>query len=136
MLLTAEEIARLDSVEPFLRSSARAALPPAMHYEVTSELAQHLQPGLRIRAPDTPARAGDPDTPPFPLNLFVALPLEELRALTDPDDTVRETTIARFGATFAGRLRRAIETQVAQEINFEAGVQSEAGTLAVTIDMA
>jgi hypothetical protein len=138
MLLTDEELARLDTIGPFLVAAAREALPfardDARDYEMTLELAEHLQPGLRIRAADMQPEAGDPDTPPYPLNLYVGLPLDELRALANAGDAERDRELARFGASFAARLDRAINTQTAHEIDLEAGVQSEAGTLAVELE--
>ncbi|MBW0446517.1 hypothetical protein EN871_05850 [bacterium M00.F.Ca.ET.228.01.1.1] len=136
MLLSDEELARLDGVAPFLESEAKTALNFAPDYEVTAELAAHLQPGLRIRAPapDTSAPdAGDKDVPPYPLNLFVGLPLEELRKLARADDSEREALIARFGASFTPRLLRAIETETPGAVNLDAGVQNESGTLSVML---
>ncbi|WP_340638539.1 hypothetical protein [Paraburkholderia terricola] len=84
MMLTDEEIARLQAVAPFLRSEAAEALKSSGRHEVTLELEAHLQPGLRIRAPQTaqtPRSARDRDAaPPYPLDVFVGLPLNELRA--------------------------------------------------------
>jgi hypothetical protein len=134
MLLSDEELARLQSVAPFLRSEARSALEAEAGYEVTMELESHLQPGLRIRAPDSPRTNADAGAPPYPLDLFVGLPLSELRALSHADDATRETTLARFGARFSPRLLRAIATMTPHEIDLDAGVQSEAGTLSVMLE--
>jgi hypothetical protein len=134
MLLTDEEIARLQTVVPLLLSEASTALQLAPHYEFTMELETHLQPGLRIRAPETPETAGDPDAPPYPLDLFVGLPLDELRGFARADDASRAERVAHFGAAFAPRLLRAINAQTPHEIDLEAGVQSQAGTLAVMLD--
>ncbi|WP_027800772.1 hypothetical protein [Paraburkholderia dilworthii] len=133
MLLSDEELARLEGVAPFLESEAKTSLNFAPDYEVTAELAAHLQPGLRIRAPESQAALSDPDAPPYPLNLFVGLPLDELRSLAHADDAAREAMIARFGASFAPRLLRAIETETPGAINLDAGVQSESGTLSVML---
>jgi hypothetical protein len=134
MLLSDEELARLQAAAPFLRSEARTALEAEADYEVTMELESHLQPGLRIRAPDSPQTSADPDAPPYPLDLFVGLPLSELRALSHSDDATREAELARFGARFSPRLLRAIATMTPHEIDLDAGVQSEAGTLAVMLE--
>ncbi|CAB3676883.1 hypothetical protein [Paraburkholderia rhynchosiae] len=142
MLLSDGELARLDGVAPFLESEARTSLTFAPEYEVTAELQAHLQPGLRVRAPAVHAAARapdsdsnpDPDKPPYPLNLFVGLPLDELRNLAHADDMAREAMIARFGATFAPRLLRAIETGTPGAINLDAGVQNEPGTLSVMLE--
>jgi hypothetical protein len=136
MLLSDEELARLQSVAPFLQSEAHMALELEGDYEVTMELESHLQPGLRIRAPDTPGTSADPDAPPYALDLFVGLPLVELRALSHADAITREAEIARFGARFSPRLLRAIAIMAPHEIDLDAGVQSEAGTLAVMLDEA
>ncbi|MBW9102468.1 hypothetical protein [Paraburkholderia phenoliruptrix] len=136
MLLSDEELARLNGVAPFLESEAKTSLNFAPDYEVTAELAAHLQPGLRLRAPapDTSAPdAADKDVPPYPLNLFVGLPLEELRKLARADDSEREALIARFGASFTPRLLRAIETETPGAVNLDAGVQNESGTLSVML---
>ncbi|SAL26417.1 hypothetical protein AWB70_01509 [Caballeronia cordobensis] len=134
MLLSDEELARLQSVAPFLRSEAHSALEAEASYEVTMELESHLQPGLRIRAPESARTSADADAPPYPLDLFVGLPLSELRALSHADDATREADIARFGARFSPRLLRAIATMTPHEIDLDAGVQSEAGTLSVMLD--
>jgi hypothetical protein len=143
MLLSDEELARLDGVAPFLESEAKTSLNFAPDYEVTAELQAHLQPGLRIRAPSSHAAdhdarfsgdpSGDPDAPPYPLNLFVGLPLDEMRNLAHADDMARETMIARFGASFTPRLLRAIESETPGAINLDAGVQNEPGTLSVML---
>ncbi|SAK78545.1 hypothetical protein [Caballeronia ptereochthonis] len=134
MLLSDEELARLQSVAPFLQSEARAALENEAQYEVTMELETHLQPGLRIRAPDSPETTADPDAPPYAIDLFVGLPLNELRALSHADDATREAALARFGAHFSPRLLRAIAKRMPHEIDLNAGVQSEASTLSVMLD--
>jgi hypothetical protein len=135
MLLTDEELARLDNVTPFLESEAKTSLEFAPDYEVTAEFQSHLQPGLRIRAPSSPTVTdeSDPETPPFPLNLFVGIPLDELRNLAYADDMSREAAIARFGATFSPRLLRAIEAEAPGAVNLDAGVQNEPGTLSVML---
>ncbi|KMZ13889.1 hypothetical protein BHUM_02145 [Candidatus Burkholderia humilis] len=131
MLLNDEEIARLQSIAPFPQSEAHTALEFEAEYEVTMELENHLQPGLRIRVPATSA---DAEGPPYPLDLFVGLPLDELRTLTNEDEAKREADLARFGAGFSPRLLRAIETMTPHEINLDAGVPSEAGTLSVMLE--
>lgn len=136
MLLSDEELARLEAAEPFLREEARSALPADGDYEIRAELREHLQPGLRIRVPSGPGDAAQSQTPPYPLDLFVGLPLDEMRAIAHSDGAVRDQAIARFGATFAPRLLRAIATLTPHEINLDAGVQSEPGTLAVILDAA
>jgi hypothetical protein len=73
MLLNDEEIARLQSVAPFLQSEAHTALEFEADYAVTMELETHLQPGLRIRAPYSSTTRVDADGPPYPLDLFVGL---------------------------------------------------------------
>lgn len=136
MLLSDEELARLDGVAPFLESEAKTSLNFAPDYEVTAEFEAHLQPGLRIRAPASDAGRAEPrdaDTPPYPLNLFVGVPLGELRQLAQGDDSKREAMIASFGASFTPRLLRAIETEMPGAINLDAGVQNEAGTLSVML---
>ena len=50
------------------------------------ELETHLQPGLRIRAPDSSLDS----TPPFPLNLFVGIPTGELRTLAHANPAQRD----------------------------------------------
>lgn len=134
MLLSDEELARLQSVAPFLQSEARAALEDEARYEVAIELENHLQPGLRIRAPESPETSADADAPPYAIDLFVGLPLNELRALAHADDAARDTALARFGAHFSPRLLRAIAKMIPHEVDLEAGVQSEAGTLSVMLD--
>ncbi|MDR5856604.1 hypothetical protein P9239_23250 [Caballeronia sp. LZ062] len=134
MLLTDEELARLETVAPFLQSEARTSLEFEAEYEITMELAEHLQPGLRVRAPVATGAAAAITAPPYPLDLFVGLPLNELRALAHADDRRREDAIALFGATFSPRLLRAIAKMTPNEIDLDAGVQSEAGTLAVMLE--
>ncbi|VXB09331.1 conserved hypothetical protein [Burkholderia sp. 8Y] len=134
MLLTDEELARLETVAPFLQSEARTSLEFEADYEITMELAEHLQPGLRVRAPAATAAAAALAAPPYPIDLFVGLPLNELRALAHADDRQRDNAIARFGATFSPRLLRAIAKMTPNEIDLDAGVQSEAGTLAVMLE--
>jgi hypothetical protein len=134
MLLSDEELARLQDVAPFLESEARGALEAEAPYRVTAELGSHLQPGLRIKAPDSPAADADPDAPPYPLDLFVGLPLSELRALSHADEATRGAALARFGARFSPRLLSAIARMAPNEINLDAGVQSEAGSLSVMLD--
>lgn len=134
MLLSDEELARLDGVAPFLESKAKTSLNFAPSYEVTAEFAAHLQPGLRIRAPAPDAASEDPEAPPYPLNLFVGLPLDELRNLAYADDMAREAMIARFGASFTPRLLRAIEKETRGAINLDAGIQNDSGTLSVMLD--
>ncbi|WP_175945362.1 hypothetical protein [Caballeronia sp. BCC1704] len=137
MLLTGEELARLETVAPFLQSEARTSLEFEADYDITMELAEHLQPGLRVRAPGATAAtaaAAALAAPPYPLDLFVGLPLSELRSLAHADDRRREDAIALFGATFSPRLLRAIAKMTPNEIDLDAGVQSEAGTLAVMLE--
>jgi hypothetical protein len=134
MLLSDEELARLQSVAPFLQSEARAALEAEAEYEVTTEFETHLQPGLRIRTPDSRETNADPDSPPYAIDLFVGLPLNELRALSHADGATRDAALARFGARFSPRLLRAIAKMTPHEIDLDAGVQSEAGTLSVMLD--
>ncbi|SAK46830.1 hypothetical protein AWB79_01175 [Caballeronia hypogeia] len=134
MLLSDEELARLQSVAPFLQSEARQALEAEADYEVTMELQAHLQPGLRVRASEPSHFIADRDAPPYPVDLFVGLPLNELRALSHADDATREAEIARFGARFSPRLLRAIAKMTPHEIDLDAGVQSEAGTMSVMLD--
>ncbi|WP_322049967.1 hypothetical protein [Paraburkholderia bannensis] len=131
MLLTDDEIARIRAFEPFLLNEARAALHNAPRYDLSLELATDLEPGLRIRAPQGIAPA--PAEPPFPLNLYVALPADELRELTTLDDASRAAAIAHFGKTLVSRLRHAIQSQLAHEVDLYAGVQGESGTLTVTL---
>ncbi len=76
---------RLEGVAPFLESEAKTSLNFAPDYEVTAEFAAHLQPSLRIRAANQDS--GDADAPPYPLNLFVGLPLDELRELIEAKKT-------------------------------------------------
>jgi len=134
MLLSDEELARLESIAPFLQSEAVTALQGPIRYDVTMELASHLQPGLRFRVPETPPKGGDPEAPPYPLDLFVGLPLDELRALSNADENSRRALIARFGASFSPRLLKAIGGLTSHEVDLDAGVQSEAGTVAVMLD--
>ncbi|WGS55241.1 hypothetical protein LFL96_35515 (plasmid) [Paraburkholderia sp. D15] len=134
MLLNDEELARLDGVAPFLESEAKTSLNFAPNYEVTAEFETHLQPGLRIRAPASDAASEDPEAPPYPLNLFVGLPLDELRNLAYADDMAREAMIGRFGASFTPRLLRAIEKETPGAINLDAGIQNDSGTLSVMLD--
>ncbi|WP_321885059.1 hypothetical protein [Paraburkholderia bannensis] len=129
MWLTDDEIARIRAFEPFLLNEARAALHNAPRYDLSLELATDLEPGLRIRAP----QGEPPAKPPFPLNLYVALPADELRELTTLDDASRATAIAHFGKTLISRLRHAIQSQLAHEVDLYAGVQGESGTLTVTL---
>ncbi|WP_244817404.1 hypothetical protein [Caballeronia sp. Lep1P3] len=134
MLLTDEELARLQTVAPFLQSEARTSLEAEADYEIVMELAEHLQPGLRVRAPESATTTASPDDPPYALNLFVGLPLAELRALAHADERERNAAIALFGATFSPRLLRAIATMTPNEIDLDAGVQSQAGTLSVMLE--
>jgi hypothetical protein len=134
MLLSDEELARLEGVEPFLREEARSALPADADYEVLAELSEHLQPGLRIRVPGGPDIAMEPQTPPYPLDLFVGLPLDELRGIANHEGAARDAALARFATTFAPRLLRAIAALTPHQIDLEAGVQSEPGTLAVMLE--
>jgi hypothetical protein len=134
MLLNDEEIARLQSVAPFLQSEAHTALEFEADYAVTMELETHLQPGLRIRAPYSSTTRVDADGPPYPLDLFVGLPLDELRALANADESAREAQLASFGSAFSPRLLRAIAKMTPHKIDLDAGVQSEAGTLSVMLE--
>ncbi|WP_321839326.1 hypothetical protein [Paraburkholderia bannensis] len=133
MWLTDDEIARIRAFEPFLLNEARAALHNAPRYDLSLELATDLEPGLRIRAPRAPPQGDTPAEPPFPLNLYVALPADELRALTMLDDASRAAAIAHFGKILVSRLRHAIQSQLAHEVDLYAGVQGESGTLTVTL---
>ena len=132
MLLIDDEIARLESLAPFLLSEAKAALASNVGHAFTMELAEHVPPGLRIRAPDNPN--DDRDAPLWPLDLFVGLPLVELRRLANATDGARERLIARFGATFVPRLSRAIRQLAPHDIHYEAGRQTEKETLTVLLD--
>ncbi|MBB3259161.1 hypothetical protein F4827_004035 [Paraburkholderia bannensis] len=134
MPLTEKEIAQVKAIEPVLLNQARAALHEAPRYELWLELVTHLEPGLRIRAPQSPSKGGDAMEPPFPLDLYVALPADELRKLATLDDGPRAAAISEFGASFIARLRETIQSQLAHEVDLYAGVQGEAGTLAVTLD--
>lgn len=134
MLLTGEDLAKIGAVAPFLHAAARAALKFAPNIEVDMELEAHLQPGMRIKAVEKTPQPGNPDEPPYPLNLFVGLPLDELRALANTEGPARDEALARFQETFAQRLSRAISKQTPHEINLEASVQSETGPLAVALD--
>ncbi|HEY2020862.1 hypothetical protein [Paraburkholderia sp.] len=136
MLLTEEELARLAAVAPFLESEAKSALGAQADYEIEMELAEHLQPGLRVRARVATDARADTDTPPYPLDLFVGLPIDELRALSASDGAARDRMIAHFGATFSPRLLRAIAEMLPHEVDLQAGVQSEAGVLAVMLENA
>ncbi|NIE64202.1 hypothetical protein [Burkholderia sp. Ax-1719] len=133
MPLTEKEIAQIEEIEPVLLNQARAALQDAPRYELSLELATHLEPGLRIRAPQPRAKSGDSSEPPFPLDLYVALPADELRTIAALDDGPRAAAIGQFGASFMARLRDTIQSQLAHEVDLYAGVQGEAGTLAVTL---
>jgi hypothetical protein len=132
IMLNDEELARVESIAPFLLSEAKTALASNAHYTFTMELEMHVQPGLRIRS--LVSLDDDPDSPPFPLDLFVGLPLGELRALVNAGDTERDALVARFGATFAPRLLRSIQRLAPHDVNYEAGCQSERGTLAVLLE--
>ncbi|MBB5399307.1 hypothetical protein OKW50_001631 [Paraburkholderia youngii] len=134
MLLSDEELARLEGVEPFLREEARSALPADADYEVLAELHEHLQPGIRIRVPAGPDIAMEPRVPPYPLDLFVGLPLDELRDVANDEGAAREAALARFATTFAPRLQRAIAALTPYRIDLAAGVQSERGTLTVMLE--
>lgn len=133
MLLTDDEIARIRAIEPLLLDEARAALHNAPRYDLSLELATDLEPGLRIRAPQTLPQRCDADAQTFALNLYVMLPADELRALTTLDRASCAAAVAHFGKTFVSRLRHAIQSQLAHEVDLYAGVQGEAGTLAVTL---
>ncbi|MDR5740637.1 MULTISPECIES: hypothetical protein [unclassified Caballeronia] len=134
MLLTDEELARLQPIAPFLQSEARTSLEAEADYEIVMELENHLQPGLRVRGPESPATTAEPDAPPYRIELFVGLPLAELRALANANERERDDAIALFGATFSPRLLRAIAKMTPHEINLDAGVQSESGTLSVMLE--
>jgi hypothetical protein len=131
-MLNEEELAAVASIAPFLLSEAKTALDSNAGYTFTMELQTHLQPGLRIRSPVS--LDDDPDSPSFPLDLFVGLPLAELRALANADDTERDALVARFGASFAPRLLRAIQHLAPHDVDYEAGCQSERGTIAVLLE--
>jgi hypothetical protein len=98
------------------------------------ELHDHLQPGLRLRAPTLPDTPADPETPPYRLDLFVGLPLDEMRDIANSEGAAQDAAIARLGATFSPRLLRAIATLTPHQINLNAGVQSDPGTLAVMLE--
>jgi len=100
------------------------------------EFAAHLQPGLCIRARTAADARVDTDTPPYPLDLFVGLPLDELRRFAASKGVALETAIARFGATLSPRLVRAIADMLPYQIDLQAGVQSEAGGLALLLENA
>jgi hypothetical protein len=72
IMLNDKELARVESIAPFLLSEAKTALEGSAGFEFTMELEMHVQPGLRIRSPVN--LDDDPDSPPFPLDLFVGLP--------------------------------------------------------------
>ncbi|WP_309784736.1 MULTISPECIES: hypothetical protein [unclassified Caballeronia] len=131
-MLNDEELATVKSIAPFLLSEAKTALASNAQYTFTMELEAHVQPGLRIRSPVSPG--DDPDSPPFPLDLFVGLPVAELRALAHAGDTERDALVARFGARFAPRLLRSIQHLMPHDVDYEAGCQSERGTLAVLLE--
>jgi hypothetical protein len=131
-MLNDKELASVESIAPFLLSEAKTALEGSAGFEFTMELEMHVQPGLRIRSPVS--LDDDPDSPPFPLDLFVSLPIGELRALANAGVTEREALVARFGATFAPRLLRSIQHLAPHSVNYEAGCQSERGTIAVLLD--
>jgi hypothetical protein len=131
MSLTDAELANLQGVSARLASKARTASPGNTLFEFTMELESHLQPGLRIRAPRSPE--DDPDSPPFPLDLLVGIPLPELQALAHADDAERDRLIAHFGASFSPRLLRAIQQFEPHEIDFDAGCQSAPGTPVVML---
>jgi len=80
VMLTDQEISSLQDVVPRLLSEAKTASPGNANFIFTMELETHLQPGLRgfrIRAPESSIDS----TPPYPLNLFVGIPVGELRTL-------------------------------------------------------
>ncbi|SAL74818.1 hypothetical protein [Caballeronia telluris] len=131
-MLNDEELATVKSIAPFLLSEAKTALACNARYTFTMELETHVQPGLRIRSPVSPD--DDPDSSPFPLDLFVGLPVAELRALANAGDTERDALVARFGARFAPRLLRSIQHLTPHDVDYEAGCQSERGTLAVLLE--
>ncbi|MEA3116181.1 MAG: hypothetical protein QOG58_5980 [Caballeronia sp.] len=129
-MLTDQEISLLQDVVPRLLSEAKTASADNVNFIFTMELETHLQPGLRIRAPESSIDS----TPPFPLNLFVGIPIGELRTLAHANPSQRDRLIAHFGATFSPRLLRAIHHFDAHSIDYEAGCQSEAGTSTVILE--
>lgn len=131
-MLNDKELASVESIAPLLLSEAKTALEGSAGFEFTMELGTHVQPGLRIHSPVS--LDDDPDSPPFPLDLLVGLPLGELRALANAGVTEREALVARFGATFAPRLLRSIQHLAPHSVNYEAGCQSYRGTIAVLLD--
>jgi hypothetical protein len=54
--------------------------------------------------------------------------------LANANERERNDAIALFGATFSPRLLKAIAKMTPHEIDLDAGVQSEAGTLSVMLD--
>ena len=129
-MLTVQEIALLQDVVPRLLAEAKTASPDNADFIFTMELETHLQPGLRIRAPESSIES----TPPFPLNLFVGIPIGELRALAHANSAQRDRLVAQFGATFSPRLLRAIHHFDAHKIDYEAGCQSEPSTSTVILE--
>lgn len=129
-MLTDQEISLLQDVVPRLLSEAKTASADNVNFIFTMELETHLQPGLRIRAPESSTDS----TPPFPLNLFVGIPIGELRTLAHANPSQRDRLIAHFGATFSPRLLRAIHHFDAHTIDYEAGCQSEPGTSTVILE--
>jgi len=129
-MLTDQEISALQDVVPRLLSEAKTSSPENENFDFTMELESHLLPGLRIRMPPSP---GD-NPPPFPLDLYVGIPIVELKALAHADATERDRLIAHFGATFSPRLLRAIQHFDAHTVNYEAGFQSDPGTTTVILE--
>ncbi|CAN7683276.1 hypothetical protein [Caballeronia sp. LjRoot31] len=129
-MLTDQEISSLQDVVPHLLSEAKTASPDNASFIFTMELGTHLQPGLRIRAPNFSIDSA----PPFPLNLFVGIPIDELRTLAHATPTQRDQLIAHFGVTFSPRLLRAIQRFDAHTIDYDAGCQSEPGPSTVILE--
>lgn len=129
-MLSEQEISALQDVAPSLLSEAKTASPENKAFVFSMELESHLLPGLRIRMPPSP----DDNPPPFPLDLFVGIPLAELKALAHADAAERQKLVAHFGATFSPRLLRAIQHFDAHTVNYEAGFQSEPGTTSVILE--
>jgi len=129
-MLDDQEISALQDVVPALLSEAKTSSPENADFVFTMELESHLLPGLRIRNPPSP----EDNPPPYALDLFVGIPIAELRTLAHANAEEREKLIARFGATFSPRLLRAVQHFDAHTINYEAGYQSEPGTTTVILE--
>ena len=110
-------------------SEAKTTSPDNANFTFTIELESHLLPGMRIRTPQSAA-----DTPPFALDLFVGIPIAELRALANANITQQDQLIAHFGATFSPRLLRATQHFSSPTIYYEAGCQSGPGTSSLILE--